>query len=367
MFIYNPAICTDPDVEHRAITRKNGSIVKEATMLIKDGVLLGIDERDGDSFYTLKIPEDIQEIAEDACRNTRITGVEMQNNVKKLGERCFSGSYIKEISFPASITELPKEVCADCEKLRTVHIPLSVRSIAESAFGDCNALSEVRYAGTYANWHTFVKANPGWFMNSHRVKLTTVKDGRTVSFMVPGGVVPPVMKSNSEKSVYASFFKKDGGGYKVDFDYLADHRFALLVDPREDDPSFLITIGDIFEAYKALGTTFIQGFPAVIGNIAQDDALNVACYQAPFPVDDNRLASSFHIAGRSETYGKILIFGLDTESGCARPLSNQELMKINKYVVRVIFDGVESLAVSYFYPRTTIEERKKILASGSPF
>lgn len=367
MFFYNPAVNTDPDVERRAITRKNGAVVKESTMLIKDGVLLGIDERDGNSFYTLKIPEDVIEIADDACRETRITGVEMHDHVKKIGARCFRGSFIKEISFPASVTALPVEVCASCENLRAVHIPTSVRSIAKSAFGNCAALSAVKYAGTYVNWHTLVKADPCWFLNSRKVKLITVGDGRETSFMVPGGLVPPVMQGNSEKSVYAPFFKKSGDNYVVDFEYVANHRFAVIVDPREDDPAYIISMGDVFDAYKALGTTFIQGHRAVIGNIAENDALDVAYYQAPFPVDDNRLASSFHIPGQSATYGKLLIFGLDTESGCARPLSSEELQLINRYVVKAVFDGVESLAVAFFYPHTTIEERKKFLAEGSPF
>ena len=88
------------------------------------------------------------------------------SNVTKIGEKCFEGSSIKEITIPGSVKEignkafsksvnLEKVVLGDglekigenafysCTKLQYINFPDSLKKIGDHAFGSCNSLDEV--------------------------------------------------------------------------------------------------------------------------------------------------------------------------------------------------------------------------------
>ena len=75
---------------------------------------------------TLIIPENIEEIKEDAFYGCSIKKIIIQEGVKKIGEEAFSYSNIEYISFPSTLEEMADDVLLETDKLKTVSVPKSV-------------------------------------------------------------------------------------------------------------------------------------------------------------------------------------------------------------------------------------------------
>ena len=65
------------------------------------------------------------------------------DNVEKIGNYAFSGSYIKEITIPDNIKIIGMYAFADCTELKTVHIPATVEEVGHRAFCRCSSLTDV--------------------------------------------------------------------------------------------------------------------------------------------------------------------------------------------------------------------------------
>ena len=74
------------------------------------------------------------------------------------------------LKLSASLTELPEDMCAACDKLNNVVIPASVKKIGDYAFGECMELRDLRFEGTVAQWEAVEKAE--WWYYGYG---TTVK------------------------------------------------------------------------------------------------------------------------------------------------------------------------------------------------
>ena len=83
---------------------------------------------------------------------SKVTSVEIPETVTVIQPGAFMCSKLTEITVPASVTALPKNAFYYSEDLAAVHLPASLTEIGENAFGDCNALTDVWFAGTQAEW-----------------------------------------------------------------------------------------------------------------------------------------------------------------------------------------------------------------------
>ena len=87
---------------------------------------------------TLIIPENIEEIKEQAFLSCSIKKIIIQEGVKKIGKGAFAYSNIEYISFPSTLEEMADDVFEETDEFKTVNVPKSVYkkfSIFEDWFG----------------------------------------------------------------------------------------------------------------------------------------------------------------------------------------------------------------------------------------
>lgn len=74
--------------------------------------------------------------------NTRI--ISLGNSVTTIGESAFQNcDNLTEISLPNSITTIGKSAFSDCDNLTKISLPNSVTTIGQFAFSDCDNLTEI--------------------------------------------------------------------------------------------------------------------------------------------------------------------------------------------------------------------------------
>lgn len=75
-------------------------------------------------------------------------------------ENCIN---LKEIKVPENVTSL-NETFAGCEKLETVYLPVSLKTIAKNTFSRCYSLKKVIYSGSETQWAAINIENGNNFM-----------------------------------------------------------------------------------------------------------------------------------------------------------------------------------------------------------
>ena len=74
------------------------------------------------------------------------------NENKTVAIKAISPISITEVVLPDTVGTVRSNAFADCTLLKTVTIPVSVKSICDGAFKNCNALTDVYYGGTQEDW-----------------------------------------------------------------------------------------------------------------------------------------------------------------------------------------------------------------------
>lgn len=88
------------------------------------------------------LPNELTTIGNKVFRSTTLTHIVFPNSIKEIGEEAFAYSAVTEMVFPPSIKVLPKNVCYNCKKLKTVIIMGAVE-IGEYAFSFCDAITRL--------------------------------------------------------------------------------------------------------------------------------------------------------------------------------------------------------------------------------
>lgn len=88
------------------------------------------------------LPNALTTIGNKVFRNTTLTHIVLPNSINEIGEEAFAYSAVTEMVFPPSIKMLPKNVCYNCKKLKTVIIMGAVE-IGEYAFSFCDAITKL--------------------------------------------------------------------------------------------------------------------------------------------------------------------------------------------------------------------------------
>lgn len=96
-----------------------------------------------------------------------LTDISMPNSVTNIGERAFySCDGLTSVTIPAGMTTIENQF-ESCSSLTSVIIPVSIKRIGDeyglsgSAFRDCDALSDIYYKGTKAQWKK-ISTPYGW-------------------------------------------------------------------------------------------------------------------------------------------------------------------------------------------------------------
>ena len=72
-----------------------------------------------------------------------------------------SGAYIKSISLPDSITELPEYAFHNCESVESIRLPNGIKSIPQNTFFNCKNLTELKIPDTveFIDFNAFANCN----------------------------------------------------------------------------------------------------------------------------------------------------------------------------------------------------------------
>lgn len=90
---------------------------------------------------TLKIPDSVTEIGQSAFAESRVTIVEVSQNITEITDCTFDAcSYLTEVKLPSNLQKIAKQAFYGCSKLN-LSIPESVREIGEFAFAYSGELS----------------------------------------------------------------------------------------------------------------------------------------------------------------------------------------------------------------------------------
>ncbi len=136
------------------------------------------------------IPGTVKKLGEGACKNTDITSVSIPAGVTEIGAAAFSGceeltsvtipagvtkigslafaycASLESITFPEGLQELGEYSIGQCKKLTTVTLPASLTAIADSAFYDDMAITDVYYGGSESMWNKIAIGDHNYYMES---------------------------------------------------------------------------------------------------------------------------------------------------------------------------------------------------------
>ena len=173
------AICSD-------MAKLNQVILPSSIEKIEDDAFAGCK-----LLKSINLPEGLKYIGSFAFAGTGFTSLKLPKNVISLGEEFISGSAIKEITIPASVTDaycalynskveevifeegitkIPEWICYGAKKLEKVTIPEGVSVIESNAFDDCDYLYNITLPDS------LVEIGPEAFLSSGLKAVDLPKD-----------------------------------------------------------------------------------------------------------------------------------------------------------------------------------------------
>jgi hypothetical protein len=115
--------------------------------VIINDILLSAKNQSGE----VTIPSNVKEIGSSAfCNldeqnNSNMTGINIPNSVKVIGERAFYNcSNLKNVVIPNGVTEIGAGAFEECKALQDIVIPDSVKEIGDEAFWACRSLKKIK-------------------------------------------------------------------------------------------------------------------------------------------------------------------------------------------------------------------------------
>lgn len=118
---YNAINCSSP------VDRDNISVFKDLT-----------------SVEEVSIGEKVESLPDYIFRNCSwLTSIDIPGNVISIGNYAFSKTGLKNVSFPLSLTTINENSFYDCDSLKEIEIPNSVEYIKTDAFRDCGNLEKI--------------------------------------------------------------------------------------------------------------------------------------------------------------------------------------------------------------------------------
>lgn len=97
------------------------------------------------SAESIEIPDDVEKIGESAfCECKNLKSVTLPYGLKKLGAYAFKGcKALEDIEIPDDIEIIGEETFAECTSLTEITLPYRLKKIGESAFSGCESLTEI--------------------------------------------------------------------------------------------------------------------------------------------------------------------------------------------------------------------------------
>lgn len=129
------------------------------------------------SLQELLLPSTINAIGEAAFRGCwELTTMEIPSGVTVIAPHTFSNSGLKEVTIPASVTEIKYNAFADCRGLNEIVIPDSVKMLGGGCFENCYNLISAHLP------ENLTKITGGLFENCMRLEQVNIPSGVTTIY-----------------------------------------------------------------------------------------------------------------------------------------------------------------------------------------
>ncbi len=137
------------------------------------------------SLKKVQMNSKVYAIGDGAFANSGLKTIRMNSNMQFIGNGAFRGTDITSVRLGNKVTFIGNKVFANCQRLKTITIPASVRGINVGAFNNCSSLAAIHVAPGNANY----SSQSGVLYNKDKSRLIQYpvkkRDG---SFSVPGSV-----------------------------------------------------------------------------------------------------------------------------------------------------------------------------------
>lgn len=98
------------------------------------------------SLAKVNLNKKVYAIGDQAFSESGLKSIKLNANMQFVGNGAFRGTKIKKLEFKNKVTYIGNRVFADCQKLKKIIIPASVKGINPGAFNNCTSLSDIQVA-----------------------------------------------------------------------------------------------------------------------------------------------------------------------------------------------------------------------------
>lgn len=115
-----------------------------------------------------------------------LSKINLNSRLQFIGNGAFQGTKVKNLTLKGKVTYIGNRVFADCNKLKSIFIPASVKGINPGAFNNCVSLSAIKVASGNANY----ASENGVLYNKGKTRLLQYPLHKTSkTFRTPSSVV----------------------------------------------------------------------------------------------------------------------------------------------------------------------------------
>ena len=193
----------------------------------------------------------------------------------------FVNSSLQEITYPDTMTMVPRYSCYNCTKLTKVTLGKNIKNLGNSCFSDCTNLttiiggenlqivndyafynnpnltnisrldvSKLTNIGDYAFYHTKVYSN---FIKDGLINLENIKGLKNTSFSLEGATIPKDIKHVTLKlGKNLNTIINDNGGYSNTFQVFDEDSFSIIKWSIELNPENKYLTLNKYDGYQVL-------------------------------------------------------------------------------------------------------------------
>ena len=124
----------------------------------------------GSSIKNVRLPADLTYIPEDMFANSDLETIELPSTLKEIGRAAFFYCHLTKITIPEGVEIIDDFAFSDCDRLKTVVLPSTLKKINFCAFGSSSSLEDITIPGSVE----FIESNA---FNESGIKVLSFNEG----------------------------------------------------------------------------------------------------------------------------------------------------------------------------------------------